>query len=115
MNTGKALRLRRFTRHGGAVIVPMDHGIFAEPPEALADLRGLVKAVAGTDADGILITPGMLPHVADVAGQLAIILRVDGTHTRLGRTWRHRPDHHRRRCCIARGGHDRRQRLRRRG
>ncbi len=84
MDTGKTLRLGRFTRRGGAVIIPMDHGLFAEPPEALADLRGLVKTVADTEADGILVTPGMLPHVADVAGHLAVILRIDGTHTRLG-------------------------------
>lgn len=84
MDCGKTLRLGRFTRRGGAVIVPMDHGLFSEPPAALADLRALVKTVAASEADGILITPGMLPHVADVAEHLAVILRIDGTHTRMG-------------------------------
>ena len=62
----------------------MDHGLFAEPPGAPADVRSLVKTIADSEADGILVTPGMLPHLADVVGHLAVILRIDGTHTRLG-------------------------------
>jgi DhnA family fructose-bisphosphate aldolase class Ia len=85
MMTGKHLRMRRFARRGGAVIVPLDHSLFSEPAPAIADLGKLVKTIAETDADGILVTPGMLEHVAPVAGDLNIILRVDGTHTRLGK------------------------------
>jgi DhnA family fructose-bisphosphate aldolase class Ia len=84
MPTGKRLRMRRFTRRGGAVIIPLDHALYAEPAPALADLRALVKLIADTEADGILVTPGMLEHVAPVVGDLGIVLRVDGTHTRLG-------------------------------
>ena len=84
LTTGKHLRLRRFTRKGGAVVVPLDHPLFAEPAPALADLRELVARIADTEADGILVTPGMLEYVAPVAGDLGIVLRIDGTHTRLG-------------------------------
>jgi DhnA family fructose-bisphosphate aldolase class Ia len=84
MMTGKQLRFRRLTPRGGAVIVPMDHALFAEPSAPIQDLRELVKTVARTEADGILITPGMLEHVRDVIGRLGVILRVDGTHTRMG-------------------------------
>jgi DhnA family fructose-bisphosphate aldolase class Ia len=84
METGKTLRMRRFCRRGGTVIIPLDHPLYAEPPPPLADLPALVRRIAATEADGILVTPGMLPFVAPVAGDLAIVLRVDGTHTRLG-------------------------------
>ena len=84
MMMGKQLRMRHFTRRGGTVIVPMDHALFAEPAPAIQDLRALVKTVASTDADGILITPGMLEHVRDVIGNLSVIMRMDGTHTRMG-------------------------------
>ncbi len=84
MPTGKRLRMRRFNRHGGAVIIPLDHALFSEPPPALADMRELVRLIADTEADGILVTPGLLEHVAPVLGDLGVILRVDGTHTRLG-------------------------------
>lgn len=85
MTTGKSLRLRKFIRKGGAVIVPLDHALFSEPVPAIMDLKKLVRTIAETEADGILITPGMLEHVAPVVGDLGIILRMDGTHTRLGR------------------------------
>jgi len=82
---GKALRFRRFCRNGGAVIIPMDHALFSEPSPAIADLRKLVSVIAETDADGILITPGMLEYVQPVIGNLGVALRVDGTHTRMGK------------------------------
>jgi len=82
--TGKRLRMRRFNRRGGAVIIPLDHALYAEPPPPLADMRTLVSMIADTEADGILVTPGLLEHVAPVVGDLGIVLRVDGTHTRLG-------------------------------
>lgn len=85
MMTGKQLRMRHFTRRGGAVIVPMDHALFAEPHPAIEDLRNLVRTVAATDADGVLITPGLLEYVRQELGNLAVILRVDGTHTRMGK------------------------------
>jgi fructose-bisphosphate aldolase/2-amino-3,7-dideoxy-D-threo-hept-6-ulosonate synthase len=82
---GKALRFRRFTRRGGTVVVPLDHGLFSEPAPAMADLRKLVKVIAQTEADGVLITPGLLEYVQPVIGDLNVVLRIDGTHTRLGK------------------------------
>jgi DhnA family fructose-bisphosphate aldolase class Ia len=77
--------MRRFCGRGGAVVIPIDHGLYSEPAPAIKDLRKLVATIADTEADGILITPGMLEHVAGVLGDLNIVLRIDGTHTRLGR------------------------------
>ena len=67
------------------MVVPLDHSLFSEPPAALADLKKLVKTIAETEADGILVTPGMLEHISPAVGDLGIILRIDGTHTRLGK------------------------------
>ena len=44
----------------------------------LADLKKLVKTIAETESDGILVTPGMLEHIGSVVGDLGIILRIDG-------------------------------------
>jgi DhnA family fructose-bisphosphate aldolase class Ia len=84
METGKALRLRRLFSRGRSVIVPIDHALFSEPDGPIEDLRPLVETIAATSADGILITPAMLRYVRDVIGQLATVVRIDGTHTRLG-------------------------------
>ena len=64
--------------------MPMDHGTSSEPAEPIKDLRKLVGIIAETEADGIVITPGMLEHVAPVAGKLCICLRMDAGPTRLG-------------------------------
>jgi len=84
METGKVLRFRRLFARGHAVIVPMDHALFSEPRGAIENLETLVATIADTPADGILITPAMLRRVKDVIGQLATVVRIDGTHTRLG-------------------------------
>ena len=85
MDMGKKLRMRRIFKNGGnAIIVPMDHGLYYEPSGNLRDLHKLVKVISKTEADAILITPGMLGHVEDVIGDLAIVFRLDGTHTRMG-------------------------------
>jgi DhnA family fructose-bisphosphate aldolase class Ia len=89
MQTGKKLRLRRLLRDGRAVIVPMDHPVFFGPVPELRSPSRLVAQVAAAGADGILVTPGTLESVADVLGDLAVILRIDGTCTRLGENPRH--------------------------
>lgn len=84
METGKRLRLRRIFRREKAIIVPMDHAIYFGPIEALQDPRELVRRMAAGGADGILIPPGTLPRVVDVVGPMAVLLRLDGTVSRLG-------------------------------
>jgi len=85
MELGKQLRMRRVLRGGRAVIVPMDHPIYSGAVEGLEDPRDVVRKVAEGGADGLLITPGALETAASVLGDLSIVLRLDGTHTKLGK------------------------------
>ena len=78
MSVGKALRLRRLLRKGRALVVPLDHGLVAGPLRGIEDPVALVKLVAQSDADAVLLTPGVLEQVASELGQLAVILRIDG-------------------------------------
>jgi DhnA family fructose-bisphosphate aldolase class Ia len=78
MSVGKALRLRRLLHKGRALVVPLDHGLVAGPLRGLEDPVSLVKLIAQSDADAILLTSGMLEQVAGELGQLAVILRIDG-------------------------------------
>lgn len=84
METGKALRLRRIFSKDKAVIIPIDHALYSEPIEGIEDLEKLVNTISQTPADAILITSAMLTRVKDVVGNLATVVRIDGTHTRLG-------------------------------
>jgi DhnA family fructose-bisphosphate aldolase class Ia len=81
---GKKLRLRRLFSKGRTVIVPMDHPVYFGPLPGIADPTALVRDVAATPADGILLTLATLDRVAPVLGGLGTIARLDGTHTRLG-------------------------------
>lgn len=85
MDLGKKLRMRRIFRQGRTVIVPLDHPLFFGPIGGLENPIELVRKVASGGADGVLLTPGTLDLVADVLGDLAVVLRIDGTQTRLGR------------------------------
>ncbi|MGC8870656.1 MAG: hypothetical protein ACP5PT_06155, partial [Brevinematia bacterium] len=84
METGKALRIRRFFRRGKAVIIPLDHGVYSGPIRGVEDPKGLVEVISQSEADGILVTPGILMKIKDVIGDLSVVLRIDGTNTRLG-------------------------------
>ncbi len=81
---GKELRLRRFFKHGKAVILPMDHPVYFGPLPGIEDPKALVADAAKSPADGILLTLATLNRVVDQVGQLSTIARLDGTHTRLG-------------------------------
>lgn len=81
---GKELRLRRLFGKGKAVIVPMDHPVFFGPLPGIEDPKALVKDVASTDADGVLLTLATMNRTVDVMGSLGTIARLDGTHTKLG-------------------------------
>jgi len=78
MSVGKTLRLRRLLRKGRALVVPVDHGLVAGPVPGIEDPVGLLKRIAQSDADAVLLTPGLLEQVAGELDQLAVILRVDG-------------------------------------
>jgi len=78
MSLGKILRLRRLQRKGRAVIVPLDHGMVAGPLRGIEDPVSLIKLVAQTEADAVLLTPGLLEQVSGELGQLAVVLRIDG-------------------------------------
>lgn len=63
--TGKDLRLNKlFTKGENAVIVAIDHGMFDGPISGMTDLKATVKKI-NPCVDGILLSPGMLPHVQD--------------------------------------------------
>lgn len=81
---GKEFRLRRLFGKGKAVIVPMDHPVYFGPLPGIEDPRALIKDVASTDADGVLLTLATMDRAVDVMGRLGTIARLDGTHTRLG-------------------------------
>ena len=78
MSVGKTLRLRRLLRKGRALIVPLDHGLVAGPLKGIEDPVALIKLLAQSDVDAVLLAPGMLETVVAELGQLAVILRVDG-------------------------------------
>jgi DhnA family fructose-bisphosphate aldolase class Ia len=84
METGKALRIRRFFRRKRTVIIPLDHALYSGPVKGIEDPKNLVKVISQSEAEGILVTPGILMKIKDVIGNLAVVLRIDGTHTRLG-------------------------------
>ncbi len=62
----------------------MDHPVYFGPLPGIEDPNALVRDVAATPADGVLLTLATLGRVATNLGGLASIARLDGTHTRLG-------------------------------
>ena len=81
---GKQLRLRRLLSKGRTVIVPFDHPVYYGPLPGVEDPGKLVRDVASTEADGVLLTLATLDRVAGDLGRLGTVARLDGTHTRLG-------------------------------
>jgi len=84
MGCGKPLRLRRFFRHTRTVIVPIDHPMFGGPVSGLENPTEVVRQIASTEADGILLSPWALPRLTPVLGQLGVVGRMDGGNTCLG-------------------------------
>lgn len=85
MDIGKKLRARRLFKNGRTVIVPMDHPLYFGPISGLEDPAKVVNEVAAGGADAVLISPGIVELVADELKDMAVVLRLDGTHTRLGK------------------------------
>ncbi len=82
METGKQLRIRRIWKHQRTVIIPFDHGQYGGVPAGLEDPRALTERIASTEADAVLVTPGVLPAIAGGLGDLGVILRLDGAFTK---------------------------------
>lgn len=82
MHPGKSVRLQKLWKHRRAVLVPYDHANYSGPVPGIEDTLRLTERIASTEADGILITPGVLKHVAPVTGDLGILLRIDGGFTK---------------------------------
>ncbi|BCB91153.1 class I fructose-bisphosphate aldolase [Phytohabitans suffuscus] len=81
--TGKKIRLGRVLdpRTGKAVVVAASHGVMSGPPAGLAT-RAEIGAVFGqlAEADGVMVSPGMLPLVEDFfvgRGRPALVLHLD--------------------------------------
>ncbi len=62
--TGEQIRLERLFSCGNVVIVAVDHGLYNGPLPGLIDLPRVVQSI--TDADAILMSPGMPAHCANV-------------------------------------------------
>jgi DhnA family fructose-bisphosphate aldolase class Ia len=85
MDLGRKLRLRRLLPGGRAVIVPMDHPVYHGPVDGLNEPAEVVRKANAGGADGVLLTPGSLETAADALGDMAVVLRLDNTCTRLGK------------------------------
>jgi DhnA family fructose-bisphosphate aldolase class Ia len=84
MEAGKSLRLRRFFRHHRTVIIAMDYPMYGGSSLGLEDPIKLIKTVASTEADGVIVSPWVIKRGVDSFGQLAIVARLDGGNTSLG-------------------------------
>jgi DhnA family fructose-bisphosphate aldolase class Ia len=67
--SGRDIRYRKlFGDSNKAVVVACDHGMFDGPHAGMEDIPGMLKRL-GDGADGILLSPGMLPRVAGYFGR----------------------------------------------
>jgi DhnA family fructose-bisphosphate aldolase class Ia len=71
MSLGKSLRLRRIFANGRALIVPLDH--------RTEDPLPLVRSVARSGVDAVLLSPGVLERVIEDLAGLAVVLRLNGS------------------------------------
>jgi fructose-bisphosphate aldolase/2-amino-3,7-dideoxy-D-threo-hept-6-ulosonate synthase len=82
MHPGKEVRLQKLWKHKRSVLIPFDHANYSGPVPGIEDTLRLTERIASTETDGILVTPGVLKHVAPVVGDMGIILRIDGGFTK---------------------------------
>ena len=67
------------------VLVTVDHGICVSPMREIEDPHRVVHQIVEGGADAILLTPGIARRVyKEIAGKIALILRIDGTATSIG-------------------------------
>ena len=69
--SGHEIRRRKLLgKDGRAVVVACDHGMFDGPHAGMENIPGMLKRL-GDGADGILLSPGMLPKAAEYFGRRA--------------------------------------------
>lgn len=67
--SGRDIRMGRlFGAEGKAVVVACDHGMFDGPHKGMADIPRMLAGL-GDGADGILLSPGVLPHARGYFGR----------------------------------------------
>ena len=81
LHPGRTIRLQRIWKHPRAVIIPYDHGAYSGVVPGLEDPPRLTERIAKTNADAVLVTPGVLRMIAPALGTLGVVLRIDGGHT----------------------------------
>jgi DhnA family fructose-bisphosphate aldolase class Ia len=78
VQAGLLRRIRRLFCHddGRAILVPIDHGLYAGPMRGIEDPRRIARAVI-PGADGLLISPGFARAIAaELPGRCALVMRV---------------------------------------
>jgi fructose-bisphosphate aldolase / 2-amino-3,7-dideoxy-D-threo-hept-6-ulosonate synthase len=78
---GADIRVQRIWKHKAAVIIPYDHGAYSGVVPGLEDPLNLTERISRTNADAVLVTPGVLRIVAPALGRLGVVLRIDGAYT----------------------------------
>jgi len=78
---GRTIRLRRIWKQKRAVIIPFDHGAYSGVVRGLEDPVRLTERIASTNADAVLVNPGVLRAIAPALSHLGVVLRIDGAHT----------------------------------
>jgi DhnA family fructose-bisphosphate aldolase class Ia len=81
LHPGRSIRLQRIWKHPRAVIIPYDHGAYSGVVPGLEDPLRLTERIAKSNADAVLVTPGVLRMIAPALGRLGVVLRIDGGHT----------------------------------
>jgi len=81
LHPGRTIRLRRIWKHKRAVIIPFDHGAYSGVVTGLEDPVRLTERIASTNADAVLVNPGVLRLIAPALAHLGVVLRIDGAHT----------------------------------
>jgi len=64
--SGKKIRLGRLFSRGNAVIVAADHGEFDGPISGMIDLPAALSNGLNLEVDGVLLSPGMVTHCAQI-------------------------------------------------
>jgi class I fructose-bisphosphate aldolase len=81
LHPGRSIRLQRIWKHPRAVIIPDDHGAYSGVVPGLEDPLRLTERIAKSNADAVLVTPGVLRIIAPALGRLGVVLRIDGGPT----------------------------------
>lgn len=76
--------MRRVSRNGKILVLPMDHPIYFGPQAGTEDPARLVALARDHGATAVLLTAGALRQAVGEIGELGVIMRIDTTITNLG-------------------------------